>query len=74
MLKYVSFAHLVYFIGLVTLLPVPYSCAVLSLIFMARCGHVDYLRKPFIAAFLAVGYQNISYRLHIIINISYYSS
>ena len=45
MLKCVSCAHLVFFIDLVTLLPVPYSCAVLSLIFMARCGHVLTLEK-----------------------------
>ena len=62
-LKCISFAHQVLLFGLVTLLPVPYSCVVLSLIFMARCGHVGYVRELFISACLAVaiGYQNLAY-------------
>ena len=68
MLKCVSCAHLVLFIGLVTLLPVPYSCAVLSLIFMVRCAHVSTLKNHSFLFFgccnwlpkLRVSFRNIS--------------
>ena len=56
-----SCAHLFLFIGLVTLLHVPYSCAVMSPIIMARCGYMGYVGELFISAFVAVSLHPISF-------------